>query len=58
MRKLVYISGTVSLMLTLLGILFKIMHLMGANILFFIGMALMALIFVPAFAKYLYDKKY
>jgi hypothetical protein len=56
MKKLAYISGAIFSSLTLLGILFKIMHLQGAPQLFIAGMAGLALVFIPSFAKYRYNK--
>ena len=56
MRKAVYISGTLFSSLTLLSILFKLLHLQGAPTLLVIGMAGLAFIFIPFYAKYKYDK--
>ncbi len=56
MKRLVYISGTLFSMLTVLGILFKVQHWPGAGIGITLGLAGMALIFIPSFAKYKYDK--
>ncbi len=55
MRKAVYISGALFSSITLLSILFKILHLQGAQILLVIGMIGLALIFIPLYAKYKYD---
>lgn len=56
MKKLVYISGALTAMLALLGILFKIQHWPGAGPMLVLGIAGFALIFIPSFAKYKYDK--
>ncbi|MDD3322608.1 MAG: hypothetical protein PHS59_14310 [Paludibacter sp.] len=56
MKKLVYISGALFSSITVLSVLFKIMHLSGATILLYFGLIGFALIFIPAFAKYKYDK--
>lgn len=56
MKKLVFITGALSFSLTPIGILLKLMHWPGANILFLIGIGLFSIIFVPSIAKYLYDK--
>jgi len=57
MKKLAYVSGALTSMLALLGILFKIQHWPGAAILLVLGIGGFALIFKPSFAKYKYDKK-
>ena len=56
MKKLAYISGVITTMLALIGVLFKILYWPGANILLVLGMASLSLIFIPSFAKYMYDK--
>jgi len=57
MKKLAYFSGALTSMMILLGMLFKIMHWPGANILLTLGIAGLAVIFIPSFAKYMYDKE-
>jgi len=37
-------------------VLFKIQHWPGASILLILGLAGLAIIFIPSFAKYKYDK--
>jgi len=56
MKELAYISGALFGSLTSLGILFKIMHWPGANILLVLGVAIFSLLFMPGIAKYCYDK--
>ncbi|MCJ8164238.1 hypothetical protein MKJ04_05240 [Pontibacter sp. E15-1] len=56
MKKIAFISGAVSVSLTTLSILFKLLHLQGADGLLQLGMGLFAIVFVPSLAKYLYDK--
>jgi len=57
MRKMVYISGALFSSITILSILFKLLHLQGAQILLIIGTGGLALIFVPVYALYRYNKK-
>jgi uncharacterized protein involved in response to NO len=57
MKQLAFISGALSISLTGLGILFKIMHWQGASILWVLGLGLFAILFVPSVTKYLYDKE-
>ena len=57
MRKMVYISGVLFSSITLLSILFKLVHLQGAQILLIIGIGGFSLIFIPAYAVYRYYKK-
>lgn len=56
MRKIVYISGTVFSSVTLLSVLFKLLHLQGAQTLLIIGIAGLALVFIPLLAIYKYRK--
>lgn len=56
MKKLAFITGALSFSLTLLGILFKLMHWPGAGVLLVVGIGLFAIVFVPSITKYLYDK--
>lgn len=55
MRKFVYVSGVVFLMIWALASLFKMMHWPGANILL-MASALVFVVFVPAAAWYRYHK--
>ena len=57
MKKLAYVSGALTSMMALLGILFKIQHWPGAGILLILGVGGLSLIFIPSFAKYKYDKE-
>jgi len=57
MKKLAYFSGALTSMMAILGMLFKIMHWPGASILLVLGYAGFAVIFIPSFAKYKYDKE-
>lgn len=56
MKKLAFISGSLFSSLTVLGVLFKIHYWPGASILIILGLAGLALVFSPSFAKYKYDK--
>ncbi len=56
MKKLAYISGALFSSITVLASLFKLLHLQGAQILLAVGLAGIALIFIPAYAKYRYDR--
>lgn len=57
MKKLVYVSGALTSMMALLGILFRLLHWPGGSILLVIGIAGFAVIFIPSLAKYKYDKE-
>jgi hypothetical protein len=56
MRKIIYISGALFSSITLLSILFKILHLQGAQTLLIIGILGLAFIFIPLYAIYKYNK--
>jgi hypothetical protein len=56
MKKLTFLTGALFSMLSLLSLLFKLMHWPGANLLIVISIAGFALFFIPFFAKYRYDK--
>jgi len=56
MKLTAYILGTISTMLFVIGVLFKIQHWCGAGVLLTIGMCLFA-IFIPFFAIYKYKKE-
>ena len=55
MRKNVYITGALFAMLQVLAGLFKILHWPGAESLLILSTG-MALIFIPALARYLYSR--
>ncbi len=55
MRLPVYILGTLSAMLTIAGVLFKIQHWPGAGVGLTFGLGL-AIIFIPIYAIYRYNK--
>ena len=57
MKKIAFISGALFSSITVLAILFKLLHLQGAHVLLIIGLAGFAIVFIPAYAKYRYDKK-
>jgi len=57
MRKAVYITGTLFSAITLLSILFKMLHWQGAQTLLILGVVGLALIFIPLFAIYSYMKR-
>lgn len=56
MRKIVYISGALFSSITLLSVLFKMLHFQGAQIVLIIGIVGLALIFIPLYAIYRYTK--
>jgi hypothetical protein len=56
MKEVTFVSGAMSGSLTILGILFKIMHWPGANIMVVLGMGILGLVFIPSLARYLYAK--
>lgn len=60
MKKLTYVSGTLASILTLLGILLRILHWefgpITGGLLLALGISSLALIFIPSFAKYNYDR--
>jgi len=57
MRKLVYISGAVSISLLPAGAVLKILHLPGSAVVLIAGAALFSLVFVPVAAVYLFRKR-
>ena len=57
MRKAVYISGTFGASIFILSVLFKLLHLQGANVLLFTGLISAAIVFLPLTAIYLYKKR-
>lgn len=56
MKRITFISGAFFSSLTLLGYLFKIMHWPGAFFGLVFGIAGIAVIFIPFFAIYKYNK--
>lgn len=52
MKRLTFIAGAVFTSLTLMGILFKVMHWPGANVELLLGLAGLALVFIPSFTAY------
>lgn len=57
MRKLVFISGTISFSFVSLGLFFRFFHYPYSDLLLLLGTGTFALVFVPFFAKYTYDKE-
>ncbi len=56
MKTLAFVSGALSGSLTVIGILFKIQHWLGANVALILGLGIGSVIFIPSIAKYLYDQ--
>jgi hypothetical protein len=56
MKKIAFISGALFSSITVLSVLFKLLHLQGAQELLVIGLLGIAFIFIPSFTKYNYDK--
>jgi len=56
MKLFAYISGALFTSLSILGVLFKMMHFPGANALMIFGLAGLAILFIPSFAIYKYNK--
>jgi hypothetical protein len=54
MKKIVFISGALFSSLTLLSVLFKMLHLQGATFLLTAGLLGLALVFIPTFSIYKY----
>lgn len=50
MKKLLYITGFFGAISSAIGVVFKLLHLPGANAFFIIGWIVLLLIFVPIFA--------
>ncbi len=57
MKKFAFITGALSFSLTSLGILLRLLHYPGSDILLLVGMVLFSVFFVPSISKYLYDKE-
>ena len=55
MKLTTYLTGTLAGMLTITGILFKIMHWEGASVMLTLGLGI-GLIFLPLYAIYRYRK--
>jgi len=55
-KKIFFISGALFSSLTVLAVLFKLMHLSGAAELLIAGLSGIALIVIPCYAKYKYDQ--
>jgi len=53
-KKIAFTSGALFSSLTLLSILFKMLHLQGATFLLTSGLMGLALVFIPTFAIYKY----
>jgi hypothetical protein len=56
MKKVVFISGAISVSIIAIGALFKVQHWPGAGPLLLVGVILFALLFIPTFTKFLYDR--
>ena len=57
MRKALYLSTVISVSSTLLSVLFKLMHLQGANELLMLGLGGFALVVAPLAGVYFYSKR-
>ena len=57
MRKALYLSTVISVSSTLLSVLFKLMHLQGANELLMLGLGGLALVVAPLAGVYLYSRR-
>jgi len=55
-KKIAFISGALFGSISVLSVLFKMMHYQGATVLLIVGLAGIALVFIPFYAKYKYDK--
>ncbi|MDY0078403.1 MAG: hypothetical protein RBR87_14140 [Bacteroidales bacterium] len=55
-KKIAFVSGALFGSISVLSVLFKLMHYQGATILLVVGLAGIALVFIPFYAKYRYDK--
>lgn len=56
LKKIVFISGALFSSLTLMSVIFKLLHLPGANRMLTAGLAGLALVFIPCYAFYQYRK--
>lgn len=57
MKKIVYISGALFSSISLLSVLFKLLHLQGSQTLLIIGILGLALVFIPLYTIYKYKQK-
>ena len=57
MKLLSYISGAVFSSISVIGIMFKLFHWKGADLLILFGFMGIALFFIPFFTIYNYEKK-
>ncbi len=55
-KKAAYISGALFSSITVLAVLFKLLHLTGATELLATGLIGFAVVFIPMYAKYKYDQ--
>lgn len=55
-KRIVFISGALFCSITVMAVLFKLLHLQGAPQLLICGLSGIAFIFIPGYAKYKYDK--
>ncbi|MCK9451986.1 MAG: hypothetical protein M0Q90_09870 [Bacteroidales bacterium] len=55
-KKIAFISGAFFGSISVLSVLFKLLHYQGATVLLIVGLAGIALVFIPFYAKYSYDK--
>ena len=56
MKLAMYILGSLSSMLFIVGILFKIQHWPGAGVMLTLGLGIFPIVFIPLFAIYHYKK--
>lgn len=54
MKKFVFITGAVSISLTMIAVMFKLMHWPGAGVILLAGVTIFALMFIPTLSVYLY----
>lgn len=56
MRKIVFISGAICSSVLVLACVFRLLLLPGATELLVAGLLGLALVFIPSFAKFMYDQ--
>jgi hypothetical protein len=56
MKSIGFVSGVLSCTLIALGIVFKIQHWPGANVLLVLGISIGSILFVYSIARYLYNR--
>lgn len=56
MRKLVFISGALSISMFGIGFSVKMLHLVGSNLILFFATMLFSVLFIPSAAVYYYHK--